>query len=384
MPQATTYRKIIIKPGREYAIRQFHPWVFSGAVADKPDDLQDGELVELYSEKNDFLALGFWANASIAVKLLSFAKTVVDESFWMDRIAAARHLRQRFALFDDRQTNAYRIFNAEGDGIPGLIIDYYNGTAVMQVQIAALQKYKTEILAALLASYSLNAVIMRDADGSEVIWGNPQTDIITENGISFHVDLLGGQKTGFFLDQRENRALVGRISKEKKVLNAFCYSGGFSLYALKAGAAEVTSVDYSQSAMTLLERNLTLNDLTDNHKSVTADFLNFIKESRESYDLIVLDPPAFSKHRSSLDNALKGYVNLNLLSLLRLSRGGMFLTFSCSQLVSVKDFREAVTTAASRAGRRLRVVRELGAADCHVRALAHPEGSYLKGLLLSE
>lgn len=377
--------KVTLKKGKEFPVRKFHPWIYSGAIESAMSDIEVGDLVEVYSYDDHFLAIGYWNGGGIAIKILSFSKTEIDLEFWNQKIQKAKRLRQESGLFSNPATNAFRIFNAEGDGVPGLIVDKFADNIVVQLQSLSLDIFRSQIISALKNSYpEAKAFILNTSLKAELVEGEIESDHISENGMKFRVDFLNGQKTGFFLDQRDNREIVKKLSKDKNVLNAFCYSGGFSIAALQGGAKHVTSVDSSKDAMEILSTNLGLNGCSEKHTSTTADLFEFIREGKEKYDLIVLDPPAFCKHRDAVENAIKGYTNLNQQTMLRLSEGGVLLTFSCSQLVSKDRFREAVLLAASRAGKHFKIIRELQASSCHPVSLAHQEGEYLKGLLLIE
>ena len=377
--------KVTLKKGREYPLLRYHPWVFSGAVDKLSDHAEIGCPVEVYSYQGVFLAMGFWHGQSIAVKVYSFQKEQPDEQFWNKRVTRAQNLRRELNLLENSsQINAFRVFNAEGDGVPGLIIDLYGTTSVIQIQAAYLEAYLPEILSALTSNYSLEAVVLRSEQRNELIWGEKINDLICEWGIKYKVDLLTGQKTGFFLDQRENRKYLQGFAAAKKVLNTFCYSGGFTLSALKSGAAHVTSLDSSSAAIDLLSQNLKLNLCDDNHQTICADCFDFFNQSEEKYDLIVLDPPAFCKHRDAIENALRGYGSLNQQAMRKLSKGGVIFTFSCSQLIGREDFKDVILKAAAGSGKRFKIIRELHAAACHPYALSHAEGEYLKGFILLE
>jgi 23S rRNA (cytosine1962-C5)-methyltransferase len=377
--------KIFLKKGKEFPLRKFHPWVFSGAIEDTPIDLSLGEVIEIYSFDKQFLGLGYWNGGGIAVKILSFHKCEIDLGFWQEKIYLAKIFREKLGLGVNGGTNAFRLFNAEADGVPGLIIDKYATNIVIQLQSLALASYQNDILESVRQNYPDAAcLILNSSLNTEIVWGSPNTAEILENGLKFKVDLLNGQKTGFFIDQRDNRLLAGKYSKDCAVLNAFSYSGGFSISALKGGAQNVTSVDSSKDAMELLAENLKINSVNERHTSLTADVFEYLNQTPEKFDLIISDPPAFCKHRDAIENAVKAYIGLNQQVMLKLNPGGLLFTFSCSQLISRDRFREAVMLAASRAGKHFRIAAELHAAVCHPAGLAHPEGEYLKGLLLVE
>lgn len=377
--------KIKLKKGKDFPLRKFHPWVYSGAVMAGAEGIEPGTIVEVYSYDNNFLATGYWNDGGIAVKILSFRKDQIDQDFWNEKIYNAVQYRIKTGLCCDAGTNAYRLVNAEGDGMPGLIADKYAGSIVIQIQSLALEKYIGQILSALKAvNPEVNTCILRSSLKSELLLGDSGSAEILENNLKFRVNLLEGQKTGFFLDQRENRKLIQPYVNNKTILNTFCYSGGFSLSALRAGAAKVLSIDSSKEAMDMLAENLKLNNFSQNHESLTTDVFDYFNQSDQKFDVIILDPPAFCKHRNAVDNAVKAYSSLNQQAMQRLTKGGLLFTFSCSQLVGKQSFRDAVSLAASRAGRHFKIVRELQAAACHPVSLSHPEGEYLKGFLLAE
>lgn len=376
--------KVTLKKGKEFPVRKFHPWIFSGAVADVQGAPEPGDSVEVYSAEGQFLASGYWNDGGISIKIYSFKKAAFDQELLKERFQNAKQHRQNLGLFNNENTDAFRLINAEGDGVPGLIVDLYSLSAVVQFQTAALWRYADDVLSVIdEVMPNLQNIVARSSEKGEVLRGSAESAVISEAGLRFKVDLVSGQKTGFFLDQRDNRELIRNLCGDKNVLNAFSYTGGFTISALTGGARHVTSVDASTSAMELLAENLRLNKLGENHTAATEDFFEFIRSTDEEYDVIVLDPPAFTKHRDAVQNALKGYSNINHQAMIKLRPGGVLFTFSCSQLVSRGDFLDALILAASRAGKHFRVVRELHASACHPVNLAHPEGEYLKGFWLA-
>lgn len=392
--------KIYLKPRRDESVRRFHPWVFSGAIANVVGNPAEGDLVQVFSAEGEYLASGHWQIGSIAVRILSFCGDPAAPGFWNDAVAAAFAARSAAGLTDAPDTDCYRLVHGEGDGLPGLIIDYYDGVCVMQAHSAGMFRAKDRICEALKALYgpSLKAVYDKSSGtapfkaGLDLVDGylyksegfaNSET-VVHEHGHSFLVNWEEGQKTGFFLDQRENRALVQKYSRGREVLNLFCYTGGFSVYALGGGAKHVDSVDSSQKAMDLVARNVALNGFGgDMHSGYCADVKDFMTEVPEGkYDLMIVDPPAFAKHRGVLDKALRAYQRLNASALSRIAPGGLMFTFSCSQVVSRQDFLEAVFSAAAQTGRSVRILDRLNQPADHAVNIYHPEGEYLKGLLL--
>jgi 23S rRNA (cytosine1962-C5)-methyltransferase len=394
LPRAIIHRKKVD------AVQRFHPWIFSGAIAKVRGEVQEGDLVEAYSEDGQFLALGLWGVGSIAIKVLSFEPVASISSLLSDRLQQAFSLRQNLHLIDHPQTNCYRLINSEGDGLAGLIIDIYGSTAVLQCHSLGTYRHRQDIAIALQNLYgnSLQAVYDKSSatlsrksqtqsqDG--LLIGNlkdAETEIL-EYGHRFIVDWEKGQKTGFFLDQRENRHLLGQYAAGKKVLNTFCYSGGFSVYAIAAGAKEVHSIDSSVKAMEWTDRNIAINFEQQRqavHTSYTGDVFDFLKQCDQDYDVIVLDPPAFAKSLSARHAAMQAYKRLNLQAMSKLKTGGLLFTFSCSQVVNVENFTGAVTAAAIASGRNIQVLHHLTHPPDHPTSIFHPEGAYLKGLVLS-
>lgn len=392
--------KIYLRKGREESLRRFHPWVFSGAIGQIAGNPAEGEVVEVYSAEGDFLGAGHYQIGSIAVRILSFNDSPINQEYWNESIAAALEVRKAVGLADSETTNCYRLVHGEGDNLPGLIIDFYDGVCVMQAHSVGMFRAKLQICEALKAAYgsSLKAVYDKSSGtapfkaGLDLVDGyiykaegfsdNEQT--VLENGHKFIVNWTEGQKTGFFLDQRENRNLVGRYAKGRNVLNLFCYTGGFSIYALASGAKHVDSVDSSQKAMDMVDRNVALNGFTkDQHTSYCTDAIEFVKNAPEGkYDLMIVDPPAFAKHRGVLRNALRAYQRLNAAAIARVAPGGLVFTYSCSQVVDKEAFALAVFSAAASVGRSVRILDRLNQPADHSVNIYHPEGEYLKGLLL--
>ena len=408
------YPKIVLRPGKEESLRRFHPWIFSGAIDPKrsPQGLQEGDTVSVHAANGDFLAVGQLQIGSIAVRVLSFEPEPIDEAFYRRRLAEALRLRRALNLVRlDRQI--YRLVHGEGDHLPGLVIDIYGDTAVMQAHAVGVHLHRHLIAAALqqayaeaqkaatpeaAASFHLQNIYYKSESTlpykaevdkrNEYLLGGPKAASESrENGLVFLPNWEEGQKTGFFIDQRDNRALVGRFAKDRRVLNMFCYTGGFSVYALAGGAAQVDSVDASARAMALTDAHVQANfggtPVAARHRSFTQDAFDFLdKMEKDAYDLIVLDPPAFAKHRDVLHQALQGYRKLNAKAFEKIAPGGWLFTFSCSQAVDKEHFRQAVFSAAAASGRRVRIVQMLSQGADHPINIYHPEGEYLKGLLL--
>lgn len=390
--------KVILKKDREGSLLRFHPWVFSGAIAQIVGKPSEGDVVTVQASDGSVLGCGHYQIGSIAVRMLSFEMDGLDQSFWTDSIRAAYEARKAFGLVDNPQTNCYRLVHGEGDSLPGLIIDWYDGVCVMQAHSVGMFRAKKQITEALQAVYGerLKAVYDKSSGtapfkaGLDLVDGYTYTApgfvgseaVVLENGHKFYVNWDEGQKTGFFLDQRENRALVARYAAGKNVLNLFCYTGGFSIYALASGALHVDSVDSSARAMAMVDRNVELNGFS-NHTSYTTDAIEFLgKCEAGKYDLMIVDPPAFAKHRGVLRNALRAYQRLNAAAIAKVAPGGLIFTFSCSQVVDKEAFALAVFSAAAQVGRRVRIVDRLCQPADHAVNIYHPEGEYLKGLLL--
>lgn len=390
-----TYSRVVLKPGKEQSLQRFHPWIFSGAVQEIKGRVEEGDVVEVVSSKGDFLAMGHCQIGSIAVRVISFEKVEPDFYFWKMKLSHAFEVRKKLGLADNPETNVYRLVHGEGDGMPGLIVDFYNGTAVMQAHSAGMYVIRETIAKALkeVLGDRLDAVYDKSektvpfkADlgaKDQYLLGESRNFEVKENGNRFNVDWVLGQKTGFFVDQRDNRHLVQEYSKDRKVLNMFCYSGGFSFYAMKGGASLVHSVDSSAKAIELTNENVKLNfDKDTRHEAFVADCFEYLDQNKGKYDLIILDPPAFAKHRGALAQALKGYKRLNLKAFQQIAPGGIIFTFSCSQVVTKDKFREAVFSAAAISGRKVRILNQLVQPADHPVDIYHPEGEYLKGLVL--
>ena len=388
-------KTIQLKKGKEESLNRFHPWIFSGAILKKDDDIEEGEVVKVYTYDKRFIALGHYQIGSIAVRVLSFSDTEISLSFWVSRLQSAFDMRRAIGLADLSDNNTFRLVHGEGDNLPGLIIDCYGTTAVMQAHSVGMHRQRHEICEALKqvmgsriqsVYYKSETTLPYKADlgqENEFLLGASKDDVALENGLKFHVDWLKGQKTGFFIDQRENRCLLEKYAQGRSVLNMFCYTGGFSVYAMRGGAKLVHSVDSSAKAIELTNANVQMNFPNDErHASFCDDAFKFLDSHDAQYDLMVLDPPAFAKHRGALRNALKGYTRLNLKGFERIKPGGILFTFSCSQVVTKDNFRNAVFTAAAQAGRNVRILHQLHQPADHPVNIYHPEGEYLKGLVL--
>lgn len=390
------YKKVFLKPGKEDSLRRFHPWVFSGALARVEGDPEEGEVVDVYTSKKEFIACGHYQIGSIAVRVLSFRQETIDADFWKCRLQVAKDLRVALGLIGNPRNNTCRLVHGEGDNLPGLIIDVYDHTAVMQAHSAGMHTDRLAIADALSEVmgdvvqhiyYKSETTLPYKADlvatENGFLKGGSPENVAMENGLLFHVDWLKGQKTGFFVDQRENRALLERYAQGRSVLNMFCYTGGFSFYAMRGGAKLVHSVDSSAKAIDLTNENVKLNFPGDErHQAFAEDAFKYLDRMGDQYDLIILDPPAFAKHRDALRNALRGYTKLNAKAFEKIRPGGILFTFSCSQVVSKQDFRNAVFTAAAQSGRSVRILHQLTQPGDHPVNIYHPEGEYLKGLVL--
>lgn len=392
--------KIYLKKGREESLLRFHPWVFSGAIAQITGKPAEGDVVTVHASDGSFLAIGHYQIGSIAVRVLSFEHETLPADFWKERISKALGVRESSGLLSSDLSDCYRLIHGEGDGLPGLVVDYYNGVCVIQAHSVGMFRAKRQICTALREVYggSLKAVYDKSAAtapfkaGLELIDGYlfksddyaSDVEIVKEGGHRFYVNWSEGQKTGFFLDQRDSRALVEKYAAWRRVLNLFCYTGGFSVYALGGGAVHVTSVDSSARAMQMVDRNIALNGFSEErHKGICADAIDYLKTSPDSaYDLIIVDPPAFAKHRGALSNALRAYQRLNAAAISKVSHGGLVFTFSCSQAVDKEAFALAVFSAAAQTGRNVRILARLSQPVDHPVSIYHPEGEYLKGLLL--
>ncbi len=386
-------KNLQLKRGKEDSLLRFHPWVFSGAIQQADEGITEGEVVRVVKSDGSFIAVGHYQAGSIAVRVLSFRDVEIDAQFWHSRLASALTMRQAIGIADNPQNNTYRLVHGEGDHLPGLIIDVYGKTAVMQAHSIGMHLCRVDIaeqLVSVMGSrienvYYKSETTLPFMDDMEngFLYGGSDDNTAVENGLMFYVDWLRGQKTGFFVDQRENRALLERFSAGKKVLNMFCYTGGFSFYAMRGGAKLVHSVDSSAKAIELTNRNVSLNFPGDTrHKAFCEDAFKFLEQAGDQYDLIILDPPAFAKHRGALHNALKGYTRLNMKAMQKIQPGGILFTFSCSQVVTKDHFRNAVFTAAAQARRKVRILHQLHQPADHPINIYHPEGEYLKGLVL--
>ena len=389
------YSRVILKSGKEQSLLRFHPWIFSGAIQEIVGRVEEGDVVEVVSSKKEFLAMGHVQVGSIAVRIFSFEKVEPDFNFWKGKLDRALDVRKKLGLVDNSDTNVYRLVHGEGDGMPGLIVDFYNGTAVMQAHSAGMYVIRETIAKALKEVMGERLVAVYDKSEKTVpfkadlepkdgyLLGESKVFEVQEHGNRFNVDWVEGQKTGFFVDQRENRRLVQEYSKDRSVLNMFCYSGGFSFYAMRGGAKMVHSVDSSAKAIDLTNENVKLNFQEDTrHEAFVADCFDYMDKDKDKYDLIILDPPAFAKHRGALPQALKGYKRLNLKAFQQIAPGGILFTFSCSQVVTKDKFREAVFSAAAISGRKVRILNQLVQPADHPVDMYHPEGEYLKGLVL--
>jgi 23S rRNA (cytosine1962-C5)-methyltransferase len=383
--------KVYLKRGKEESLLRFHPWIFSGAIHHTDNGIEEGEVVRVVTENGDFIAVGHYQQGSIAVRVLTFNEVEIDDQFWESRLQSALDMRLSIGLANNPQTNAYRLVHGEGDLLPGLIIDVYGDTAVMQAHSIGMHLSRHAIaqaLAKVMKNRVSNIYYKSETTLSFVepengfLLGETDNNIAVENGLKFYVDWLRGQKTGFFVDQRENRALLEKYSADKNVLNMFCYTGGFSFYAMRGGAKSVHSVDSSAKAIELTRRNVELNFPGDSrHEAFCEDAFKYL-DKIQGYNLIILDPPAFAKHRGALHNALKGYTRLNQKAFEKIEKGGILFTFSCSQVVTKEHFRNAVFTAAALAKRKVRILHQLHQPADHPINIYHPEGEYLKGLVL--
>ena len=389
------YKNIYLKHRKEESLKRFHPWVFSGAIHHMDEGIAEGDTVRVITADGNCIAVGHYQLGTITVRVLSFADIAIDDSFWQQRMQSALAMRESIGVANNPDNNTYRLIHGEGDNLPGLIIDCYGTTAVMQAHSVGMHVCREQICKALIevmgdriknVYYKSETTLPFKAElGQEngFIYGHTDNNTAVENSLSFHVDWLKGQKTGFFVDQRENRSLLEHYAKGKSVLNMFCYTGGFSVYAMRGGANIVHSVDSSAKAIELTNHNVAMNFPNDNrHEAFCEDAFKYLDDNDKKYDLIVLDPPAFAKHRMALHNALKGYIRLNIKGLQRIKPGGILFTFSCSQAVSKENFRNAVFTAAAQAGRNVRILHQLHQPADHPVNIYHPEGEYLKGLVL--
>ena len=389
------YKQIFLKRGKEVSLKRFHPWIFSGAIHHMDEGIEEGETVRVITAAGEFIAVGHYQIGSIAVRVLSFEDIEINTDFWCERLQSALDVRIGVGIADSPTNNTYRLVHGEGDYLPGLVIDCYGSTAVMQAHSVGMHVCRNEICQALVqvmgdrianVYYKSETTLPYKADLHQengFLVGGDASNVAMENGLKFHIDWLRGQKTGFFVDQRENRSLLEQYAKGKSVLNMFCYTGGFSVYAMRGDAKQVHSVDSSAKAIELTNDNVALNFPGDaRHEAFCEDAFKYLDEHDQQYDLIVLDPPAFAKHRAALRNALKGYTRLNVKGLQRIKKGGILFTFSCSQVVTKDNFRNAVFTAAAQVGRKVRILHQLHQPADHPINIYHPEGEYLKGLVL--
>ena len=393
--------QIYLRRGKEESLVRRHPWIFSGAIdyikAEEESEIAEGALVEVFDHKGAFIARGHYQIGSIAVRVLSFEREEIDQAWWNRRLRVALDVRRTLALTDDPSTTCYRLVHGEGDSLPGLVVDIYGSTAVVQCHSVGMYRSRQQIAGAIRAAYGDRITAIYDKSSQTLpfkadlgavdgyLWGTSDhaSQVVLENGEKFWVNWEKGQKTGFFLDQRENRELVKRYARGHTVLNTFCYTGGFSVYALSGGAREVCSVDSSERAVALATENMRLNFGPDApHSEVAADAVEYLRDIGDRYDLIILDPPAFAKHHKVLGNAMQGYKRLNARALSQIRPGGILFTFSCSQAVSKELFRTTVFSAAAIAGRRVRILHQLTQPADHPINIYHPEGEYLKGLVL--
>ncbi len=388
-------KNLYLLKNKEESLRRFHPWVFSGAVQRIEGQPQEGERLRVLTSQGEFIAIGHWQIGSIAVRVLTFEDEPIDRAFWVRRLRSALDVRRTIGLAGNPKNDTYRLVHGEGDSLPGLVIDMYGRTAVMQAHSVGMHVDRMEIAQALkevmgddlqnIFYKSETTLPFKAGLGQEngFLLGSTPENVAMENGLRFHIDWLKGQKTGFFVDQRDNRSLVEQYSKGRRVLNMFCYTGGFSVYALRGGAHLVHSVDSSQKAVDLVNENVELNFPGDQrHQAFAEDAFKFLDQMTEPYDLVILDPPAFAKHRDAVRHAIKGYTKLNARAMEKMPAGSILFTFSCSQAISKEQFRMAVFTAATLAHRRVRILHQLYQPADHPVNIYHPEGEYLKGLVL--
>ena len=384
----------MLKSGKDQSLKRFHPWLFSGAIKKIYGNPVEGDLVDIFDNNDTFLAVGHYAPSSIAVRILSFEHVNPDISFFREKIILAINYRKKIGIFDDPMMNVFRLIHGEGDGLPGLIVDYYNGVAVMQMHSVGFYRLRTEIAAILTDLLKVQIVAVYDkSEGTiphmsgitgvnEFLYGSSEPVIVTENGYRFKIDWTTGQKTGFFIDQRDNRKLLEKYTGGKSVLNMFGYTGGFSVYAMK-NATLVHTVDSSAPAIRLADENIKLNFGDDmRHASFTVDAFGYLNDINARYDVIILDPPAFAKHNDALGNALQGYKRLNIKAIEQIRPGGVIFTFSCSQVVTKENFRKSVFAAAANTGRSVRILHQLTQPPDHPVNIYHPESEYLKGLVI--
>ncbi len=386
---------IKLHKGREQSVLRRHPWIFSRAIESATEDLVDGSTVTIHDSRGNVIGIGHYQDSSLAVRIIAFQEVEIDSSFWNSRLNDATEFRMKLGLYQPGHTDAFRLVHGEGDQLPGLIIDVYGDVAVLQAHSIGMHKARHQIAEALqnLNSLKIKSVYSKSHDALPEVYAKETTDewligtsaeelIVNEGGIRFYIDVVTGQKTGFFLDQRENRELVRRYSKNKSVLNCFSYTGGFSLYALQGGASDVISIDTSAGALDILEKNLSANNMIKGHRSEKENVLTHLTKADEMFDIVIVDPPAFAKNISKRHNAIQAYKRLNILAMARIKKGGMLFTFSCSQVVDKQMFHDTIVAAAIESGRMARVVHELSQGPDHPVSIFHPEGQYLKGLVL--
>ena len=383
----------MLKNKKEASLKRKHPWVFSGAIDKLKGEIDDGDLVEVYSKKEEFLGWGHYFNGSISVRIISFEKEKPNDSFWLDKLKKAYQLRESIGLTSNDSTNCFRLVNGEGDGLPGLVIDIYNKTAVVQCHTIGMYRSVEEIKKALHLVFNngLDCIYNKSSETTprsygiqnRFEFGDQTSTFVVENSCQFEIDFVDGQKTGFFLDQRVNRSVLARYCKNKKVLNAFCYTGGFSIYALKSDASLVHSVDASATAIEKLEHNIKLNKIeASKHQAFTSDVLKFLKDEETDYDIIILDPPAYAKSQFKKHKAVQAYKRLNAMALDKLEAGGMLFTFSCSRVIDPELFYRTIQSAAIEVGKEIKVIEWLSQGPDHPISIYHSEGKYLKGLVL--
>ena len=390
-----SFTKLYLAPGKEHSLKRFHPWVFSGAIRKMDGNPEEGDIVEVYSSQREFLGMGHYAPGSIAVRIFSFEQVEPDYTFWKSKVQQAYDYRKKLGLVDNPHTDVYRLVYAEGDGVPGLIVDFYKDTAVVQTHSIGMYNIREHVSKALQEIYGETLVAVYDKSAESLpakaavnpvngyLYGESKGGVVvTENENQFFIDWESGQKTGFFIDQRENRELLARYVKDKSVLNTFCYTGGFSVYALNAGAKEVHSVDVSKKAIELTVKNGELSQAPERHEAYAVDTFDFLKGKENRYDVIILDPPAFAKSKNVRHNALMGYKRLNAEAMKKIKPGGILFTFSCSQVVDKYLFNNTVMAAAIEAGRNIKIMHHLSQPADHPISVFHPEGEYLKGLVL--
>jgi len=387
--------KIILKKGKERSVKRLHPWIFSGAIQKTEGHPAEGDVVEIFSYDNEYLAKGHYQAGTISVRIFSFDRVETNKEYWKNKIENALRLRQQLGLVNNTETNVYRLVNAEGDEMPGIVIDYYNGIIVMQIHSAGMYRIRhmlAEIIQDLygkniFAIYDKSEMTIPEKTGlkakNEFLFGNQYDTVIKENNCKFYVNVADGQKTGFYIDQRENRRLLSTYCANKEVLNVFCYTGGFSVYAATGGARIIHSVDSSSPAIELTIKIITLNEISaSSHQAFCVDAFSYLKEINNRYNIIILDPPAFAKHQGALENALQAYKRINQQAIKQIKPGGLLFTFSCSQVVSKEEFRKSVFAAAANTQRSVKILHQLTQPADHPVSIYHPEGEYLKGLVL--